>query len=155
MLGGVESRKEALLKQMEIEYKYGSNLQELVRYRRSVWKFVVNTAKLLVSEMKALGIEPHAVKCLEHSALINDFEFDLASQAPLTTCFQNAVEELWKDSCISPLVKMSQEFYMIDCAAQWVNQLTILVNKAKLLLVSFRMSRERFPRTISPVRWMS
>ncbi|KAH8985759.1 guanine nucleotide binding protein, alpha subunit [Lactarius hatsudake] len=122
----------AIVRQMKIIYQSGYSHEELLDFRPSIWRYLLETSRRIVQDLRNSGLEPttHANKAnceriLNHPTDTNHPEFFFRPE------FANAVQELWTDDVIPVLFKTRSLAYfpLADNAAYFFPDIHRLISK--------------------------
>ncbi|KAN0135857.1 Guanine nucleotide binding protein (G-protein), alpha subunit [Lactarius tabidus] len=118
LVGLNEPEMFSIVKQVMIICQDGYSREELLDFRLSIWRYLLDTSRRVVQDLRDLGLEPvtHANKAnceriLNHEKDINHPEFFFQPG------FANAVQELWADDIIPVLFDTPTYFPFADNAA--------------------------------------
>ena len=138
LLGLNEPEMFTLVKQMKIIYQGGYSREELLDLRLSIWRYLLDTSRRIVQDLRDLGLEPatHANKvrfflpALFCAAHCNPYSLQTNCQRILNhrddinhpefffqPGFADAVQELWADDIIPVLFDTPTYFPFADKAA--------------------------------------
>ncbi|KAI9431935.1 G-protein alpha subunit [Lactarius indigo] len=108
----------AIGRQMKIIYQDGYSREELLNFRPSIWRYLLETSRRIVQDLRDLGLEPatHANKAnceriLNHPTDIDHPEFFFRPE------FADAVQELWADDIVPVLLGSPTYFPLADNVA--------------------------------------
>lgn len=118
LVGLNEPEMFSIVKQMKIVYQGAYSREELLDFRLSIWRYLLDTSRRIVQDLRDLGLEPatHANKAnceriLNHRNDLDQPEFFFQSG------FADAVQELWADDIIPVLFDTPTYFPFADNAA--------------------------------------
>jgi guanine nucleotide-binding protein subunit alpha len=116
LLGSGDSGKEQLVKYMKINGRNGYTVEELMMYRPTIYKNVIDSVKCLIEAMQQFEIEPEIEANRELCNLLMDYTLVPDPKEPLEKTIGDAICSICKDSCVSKVMIHSSEFYMMDSA---------------------------------------
>ncbi|KAF2760646.1 guanine nucleotide binding protein, alpha subunit [Pseudovirgaria hyperparasitica] len=116
LLGSGESGKSTIVKQMKIIHQNGYTMEELALYRLTIFKNVIDCAKSLIGAMRQFDIDPENPGNGELCEYLMDYTVDPDPEKPLDFKVGQAVSSLWRDPCIPKVMEHSSEFYIMDSA---------------------------------------
>jgi len=122
LLGSGESGKSTIVKQMKIIHQNGYTVDELAMYRLTIYKNVVDCAKSLIGALRQFDIEPELEDNEEYCNYLMDYIVDLDPEKPLDQKVGNAVSSLWRDPCIAKVMEHQSEFYIMDSAPYFFDE---------------------------------
>lgn len=117
LLGSGESGKSTIVKQMKIIHQNGYNKDELLLYRLTVIKNLVDSAQAIVLALRKFKMEPEMPENRENVDAILQYRVDADPGATLDQAMARKVDSLWKDPIIPAIMERSSEFYLMDSAA--------------------------------------
>lgn len=117
LLGSGESGKSTIVKQMKIIHQNGFSRSELMLYRLTVIRNLVDSAQTIVLAMRKFALEPHLLENRRNSDVILLYKVMPDPAAPLPEEIGRSIEALWRDPVITELMKRSSEFYLMDNAS--------------------------------------
>lgn len=115
-IGSGESGKSTIVKQMKIIHQNGYSVDELVLYRHTIYKNLIDCAKALVGAMRQFEIEVEDPANKAHCEYIMEYTVDPDPQQALNPKIGEAVAAVWKDPCIPKIFDHQNEFYLMDSA---------------------------------------
>ncbi len=101
---------------MKIIHQNGYSVEELVVYRLTVYKNVIDCAKALIGAMRQFDIEPVQPQNDPYCDYLMDYSVDPDPEKPLDLRVGKAISSLWHDPCIADVMEHSSEFYLMDSA---------------------------------------
>lgn len=124
LLGSGESGKSTIVKQMKIIHGSGYTRDELLVYRYTVYKNLVESAQAIVSAMHKIGVDPVEPINRQYAEEISGFELpkDIEASYSLPAELATAIESVWKDPIIAQVMDRSNEFYLMDSAGYFFAQ---------------------------------
>jgi len=122
LLGSGESGKSTIVKQMKIIHQNGYSVDELRLYRHTIYKNVIDCAKALIGAMQQFDIAPEIPENVQHCEFIMQFAVDPDPNAHLDARCATAITAIWKDPCIPKVLDHSSEFYMMDSASYFFDE---------------------------------
>lgn len=101
---------------MKIIHQHGYTQEELLLYRLTVMKNLVDSAQAIVLAMRKFQIEPANLQNREHCDRILQYRVDADPSSTLDGDMTEAIESLWNDPNTSAIAERSSEFYLMDSA---------------------------------------
>ncbi|CEH11777.1 g-protein alpha subunit [Ceraceosorus bombacis] len=124
LLGAGESGKSTVVKQMKIIHQNGYTPEELMLYRLTVIKNLVDSAQAIVLALRKFKLEPEVPDNRESAELILQYRVDADPNTSLEPAMAKAVEALWADPIVATVVDRSSEFYLMDSAPYFFNNVS-------------------------------
>jgi guanine nucleotide-binding protein G(i) subunit alpha len=115
-LGSGESGKSTIVKQMKIIHQNGYSTDELVMYRHTIYKNLIDCAKAIIGAMRQFGIEVADPANQAYCDLLMEYSVDPDPHSALDPRAGEAIAQLWKDACIPKVLDHQNEFYLMDSA---------------------------------------
>ncbi|PWN41023.1 guanine nucleotide-binding protein alpha-3 subunit [Ceraceosorus guamensis] len=122
--GAGESGKSTVVKQMKIIHQNGYTPEELMLYRLTVIKNLVDSAQAIVLALRKFKLEPEVPDNRESAELILQYRVDADPNTSLEPAMAKAVEALWADPIVATVVDRSSEFYLMDSAPYFFNNVS-------------------------------
>lgn len=123
LLGSGESGKSTIVKQMKIIHQDGFSHDELVAFRPTIHKNVLDSVKAIILAMRKIGVDP------ERSAnrVLADKVLDAASvtdtPAFLAPEIADAINQLWRDPIVGKILdEHASDFYLMDSAVYFFTE---------------------------------
>lgn len=123
LLGAGESGKSTVVKQMKILHQDGFSPEELLVYRLGVLKNVTESAKALVRGMQLLHVAPASPANAAYFAPILAYQVEADAHATLPPELSAMIMSLWADPVIPQVMERSNEFYIMDNAPYFFDQM--------------------------------
>lgn len=123
LLGTAESGKGEIVKQMKIIHQNGYTRDELIGYRYTIHRNVIDCAKALVEAIKMLDIRPESDVNSSYYNFLLDYTVDPDPDVPLKDTVGEAIDALWKDPFIAEVLESSDEFYLMDSAPYFFKEI--------------------------------
>jgi guanine nucleotide-binding protein G(i) subunit alpha len=101
---------------MKIIHQNGYTVDELALYRLTIYKNLIDCSKALIGAMRQFEIDPTEELNKEYCDYLLEYVVDPDPNTPLDPKVGTAVESLWKDGSIEPLMERQSEFYLMDSA---------------------------------------
>ncbi|ODA76235.1 hypothetical protein RJ55_08080 [Drechmeria coniospora] len=127
LLGSGESGKSTIVKQMKIIHLKGYSEDELYNYRPTVFKNIVECAKAVIAAMQQFGIEPHDEENQRHVDYLMQYQAESGPQAHIDPQVGVAVQSLWSDPAREQLMEHQAEFYLMDSAEYFFQEVMRIV----------------------------
>ncbi|PWN93526.1 guanine nucleotide-binding protein alpha-3 subunit [Acaromyces ingoldii] len=122
LLGSGESGKSTIVKQMKIIHQNGYNTDELMVYRLTVIKNLVDSAQAIVLALRKFALEPERPENRENADLILQYRVDADPNMILDAEVSRAIESLWQDAVIAQVMERTSEFYLMDSAPYFFDE---------------------------------
>ncbi|GAA5834511.1 hypothetical protein JCM9279_004337 [Rhodotorula babjevae] len=143
LLGSGESGKSTIVKQMKIMYQGGYARDEMLLFRLSIHKNILDSAQGLVLAMRRFKLEPvedvnraYADKIMDHRLEADTYStssptLPTAAQAGagsggidggLSAEIVRAIDSLWHDPIIPSVLDRQSEFYLMDSAPYFFDE---------------------------------
>ncbi|EME48146.1 G protein alpha 3 like subunit [Dothistroma septosporum NZE10] len=126
LLGSGESGKSTIVKQMKIIHQNGYTTDELALYRHTIYKNLIDCAKALIGAMRQFEIDVEDSANREYCDFIMEYVVDPDPQQPLDTRVGEAIASIWQDKCIPKVFDHQNEFYLMDSAPYFFEEVTRL-----------------------------
>lgn len=92
-------------------------------YRLTVIKNVVDSAQAIVLALRKFALEPERPENRENAELILQYRVDADPNMVLDADVSRAIESLWLDSVIGQVMERSSEFYLMDSAPYFFDEI--------------------------------
>ncbi|WFD44261.1 Guanine nucleotide-binding protein alpha-2 subunit [Malassezia psittaci] len=116
LLGSGESGKSTIVKQMKIIHQSGYTRDELLVYRLTVLKNLLDSAQTIVLALRRFMLEPEMLVNREAADRILEYNVPADANATLPTDLGAMIISLWSDPVIPVLMNRRTEFYLMDNA---------------------------------------
>lgn len=116
LLGSGESGKSTIVKQMKIIHQNGFTPNELLMYRLTVIKNLIDSAQAVVLALRRFSLEPEELTNREAADRILEYSVPADANVTLPAELGTMITSLWKDPVIPALLDRRGEFYMMDNA---------------------------------------
>ncbi|KAM0793267.1 guanine nucleotide-binding protein subunit alpha [Microbotryomycetes sp. NB124-2] len=137
LLGSGESGKSTIVKQMKIIHQNGYSRDEMLLFRLTIYKNVIDSAQTLVLALRRFKMEPIESINRAFAEQIAEYrlEADSYSSSPsltgspttsgtgLSPEIVDAIDSLWHDPIIPSVLDRSSEFYLMDSAAYFFDEI--------------------------------
>ncbi|GAA5843036.1 hypothetical protein JCM5353_004965, partial [Sporobolomyces roseus] len=137
LLGSGESGKSTIVKQMKLIYQNGYSRDEMMLFRLTIHKNIIDSAQGLVLALRRFQMEPTEEVNQEYAELIMEYRLDAdtystanpafasngAFDGGLSPNFVQAVDSLWHDPIIPSVLDRSSEFYLMDSAPYFFDEI--------------------------------
>ncbi|KPM42393.1 Guanine nucleotide-binding protein alpha-3 subunit [Neonectria ditissima] len=127
LLGSGESGKSTIVKQMKIIHLQGYSEDELFNYRPTVFKNLVECAKAVITAMQQFNIEPQNEDNKVHAEFLMEYQAESGPQAQIDPQVGVAVQSLWEDPAKELLMEHQTEFYLMDSAEYFFQEVMRIV----------------------------
>lgn len=101
---------------MKIIHQNGYTVEELALYRLTVYKNLLECARLLIGAYDQFDLEPSSPKAQEFIEFLVDYSLDTDPNTPLDSKVGDAMTYMWNDPCTSSALERQNEFYLMDSA---------------------------------------
>lgn len=102
---------------MKIIHQNGYNKAELMTYRTTIYKNLLESAHNIILAMRKLGVDPVNPENRARTDEIFDYEVTAEPNFYFSEEMAKAIYELWQDPIISTVMDHSSEFYLMDSAS--------------------------------------
>ncbi|GAA5958427.1 hypothetical protein JCM3765_007873 [Sporobolomyces pararoseus] len=137
LLGSGESGKSTIVKQMKLIYQNGYSRDEMMLFRLTIHKNIIDSAQGLVLALKRFQMEPTEEVNREYAEIILEYRLEAdtystanpaftsngAFDGGLSPDFVQAVDSLWHDPIIPSVLDRSSEFYLMDSAPYFFDEI--------------------------------
>lgn len=120
--GSGESGKSTIVKQMKIIHQNGYTPQELLSYRNTVYRNLLESAQAIVLAMRKIGVDPVLPANRVHADTILDYKVDSTPGWTFSEEVGLAIHHLWQDPIIPKIMDHSSEFYLMDSASYFFGE---------------------------------
>ncbi|KAG5941332.1 G protein alpha subunit [Claviceps monticola] len=127
LLGSGESGKSTIVKQMKIIHLKGYSNDELYNYRPTVFKNLVECVKAVITAMDQFGIRPQMGGNKSHIDYLLSYQAEPGPQARIDPQVGVAVQSLWADPAMDQLMQHQTEFYLMDSAEYFFQEVMRIV----------------------------
>ena len=117
LLGSGESGKSTIVKQMKIIHQNGYNRTELMTYRTTIYKNLLESAHNIILAMRKIGVDCVNPENRARTERILDYAVLASPTYYFDEEMARAIYDLWLDPIISTVMDHSSEFYLMDSAA--------------------------------------
>ncbi|TDL19729.1 guanine nucleotide binding protein, alpha subunit [Rickenella mellea] len=124
LLGSEKSGKSTIVKQMKVMYRNGFSREELLGYRLTIYRNVIESAQAIVNAMQRLGLGPDPVLLANRADadMILDYRIDESPHFTFSQEISLAIHRLWQDSIIPQILAYSSEFDLMDNASYFLSE---------------------------------
>ncbi|GAA94912.1 uncharacterized protein L969DRAFT_96361 [Mixia osmundae IAM 14324] len=122
LLGSGESGKSTIVKQMKIINQGGYTRDELLLFRMTIYKNVLDSAQGIVMALRKFKMDPVEPANRVYADKILDYRCELDPSSPLPAEIMRAIQSLWRDSIIPSVLDRSSEFYLMDSASYFFDE---------------------------------
>ncbi|KAI8325573.1 G-protein alpha subunit [Martensiomyces pterosporus] len=123
LLGSGESGKSTIVKQMKIIHQNGYTREELALFRMTIYKNVLDSVQELVVGMQRCQLFPVNERNMEFVNSILNLNIEKTLAINITPEFVEGIEGLWQDPIIEKLIVRTSEFYLMDSAPYFFNNI--------------------------------
>ncbi|KAL2112282.1 hypothetical protein VUR80DRAFT_8135 [Thermomyces stellatus] len=127
LLGSGESGKSTIVKQMKIIHLKGYSDDELYNYRPTVFKNLVECAKAVIMAMQQFDIQFVNAENSMHAKFLMEYAPESGPQAMICREVGTAVKAIWSDPARDSLMERQTEFYLMDSAPYFFNEVDRIV----------------------------
>ncbi|KAF9231473.1 guanine nucleotide binding protein, alpha subunit [Melanogaster broomeanus] len=122
VLGSEESGKSTIVKQMKIIHQNGFTQDDLMAFRSTIYRNMLDSAQAIVFAMRKLGVE-----CVDPINRVNanrilDYRVEAIPSCVFSAELAMAVHQLWQDPIIPQVMDHSSEFYLMDNASYFLTE---------------------------------
>ncbi|KIP03061.1 hypothetical protein PHLGIDRAFT_78174 [Phlebiopsis gigantea 11061_1 CR5-6] len=122
LLGSGESGKSTIVKQMKIIHQNGYNDTELLGFRPTIYKNLLESAHHILLAARKIGLDFRNPVNRENADRIMDYEVEASSTFYFSEEMAKAIYQLWKDPVIPEIMDHSSEFYLMDSASYFFSE---------------------------------
>lgn len=115
--GSGESGKSTIVKQMKIIHQNGYTKLELMTYRTTIYRNLLESAHNIILAMRKIGVDCVQPDNRARTERILDYEVLADSAFVFDEDMARAIYELWQDPIIPTIMDHSSEFYLMDSAS--------------------------------------
>ena len=115
--GSGESGKSTIVKQMKIIHQNGYTKAELMTYRTTIYRNLLESAHNIILAMRKIGVDCVQPENRARTERILDYEVLADAAFVFDEDMAQAIYELWKDPIIPTIMDHSSEFYLMDSAS--------------------------------------
>ncbi|KAI9477885.1 MAG: guanine nucleotide-binding protein alpha-3 subunit [Benjaminiella poitrasii] len=117
LLGSGESGKSTIFKQMKIIHQNGYSKEELINWRITVYRNLIQSAQAIVSALRQFEYQFQSEKLEYEAQRILEYRL-LPHQEFIDPSFVDAIIAVWHDPIVTELLdNKSSEFYLMDNAS--------------------------------------
>jgi guanine nucleotide-binding protein subunit alpha len=102
---------------MKIIHQNGYTTEELMMYRHTVRRNIIDCAKALIETMRKIEIWPESDVNGSYCKFLLDYVLDPDPDATLEDTVGQAIDALWNDPSIAEVLQSGMKFYMMDSAS--------------------------------------
>ncbi|KAI0733838.1 G-protein alpha subunit [Fomitopsis betulina] len=122
LLGSGESGKSTIVKQMKIIHQNGYTKLELMTYRTTIYRNLLESAHNIILAMRKIGVDCVQPDNRARTERILDYEVLADSAFVFDEDMARAIYELWQDPIIPTIMDHSSEFYLMDSASYFFTE---------------------------------
>ncbi|KAG9320784.1 hypothetical protein KVV02_005058 [Mortierella alpina] len=122
LLGSGESGKSTIVKQMKVIHQGSYSREELATFRLTIYRNLIDSAQCLVLAMEKMRLEPFKSENKAMADQILDYRVDADPYFTLSLEIVNAIDSLYHDPVTTTCLERSSEFYIMDSAPYFFNQ---------------------------------
>ncbi|KAH9809860.1 heterotrimeric G-protein alpha subunit (G-alpha, GPA3) [Melampsora americana] len=122
LLGSGESGKSTIVKQMKIIHQNGYTRDELLLFKVTIYKNLIDSAQAVVFAMKKFRFEPVEPVNRVYADKILEYRLDLHEASGLNMDVVRSIESLWHDPIIPAVMDRGSEFYLMDSAGYFFDE---------------------------------
>ncbi|THH29678.1 hypothetical protein EUX98_g4511 [Antrodiella citrinella] len=122
LLGSGESGKSTIVKQMKIIHQNGYTKDELLTYRTTIYRNLLESAKNILLAMRKIGVDCQNPTNRTNADRILDYEVVASTSFYFSEEMADAVHQLWLDPVIPTIMDHSSEFYLMDSASYFFTE---------------------------------
>jgi guanine nucleotide-binding protein G(i) subunit alpha len=102
---------------MKIIHQNGFTKDELLSYKPTIYKNVIDSAQAIVYAMRKIQVDCVLPNNRANADKILDYRVDSAPSFVFDPDIAEAIHELWQDPIIPKIMDHSSEFYLMDSAS--------------------------------------
>ena len=102
---------------MKIIHQNGYTRDELMTFRTTIYRNLLESAHHLLLAMRKIGVDPVLASNRENADRILDYKVDSTSGWSFSEDVAQAIHHLWQDPIIPKIMDHSSEFYLMDSAS--------------------------------------
>ncbi|KAK9465106.1 guanine nucleotide binding protein, alpha subunit [Lipomyces arxii] len=121
LLGSGESGKSTIVKQMKIIHQNGYSREELILYRATIFKNLLESIKGVIDGMHQLELSPKEPENEENVKYLLRLHLDSDPSMMLEEKVKQAITSLYKDPTIVQVLERQTEFYLMDSAIYFLD----------------------------------
>lgn len=114
--GSGESGKSTIVKQMKIIHQNGYSRDELLLFKVTVYKNVIDSAQAIVLALRKFRMDPVEPVNRVYADRIMEYRVDQDGTAGLNPDIVRSIDSLWHDPIIPSVLDRGSEFYLMDSA---------------------------------------
>ena len=114
LLGAGESGKSTIVKQMKIIYENGYSQDERIRYKKIIFKNVIDSIITILDAMEKLRTYFTCPGRVRDAKLIRNFARTFFLQNQLTHEIYNSIKRLWSSDDVQMAFEHSREYHVGD-----------------------------------------
>ncbi|KAH9833406.1 G-protein alpha subunit [Rhodofomes roseus] len=122
LLGSGESGKSTIVKQMKIIHQNGYTKAELMTYRTTIYRNLLESAHNIILAMRKIGVDCVHPDNRARTERILDYAVVADSAFNFDEEMARAIYELWQDPIIPAIMDHSSEFYLMDSASYFFTE---------------------------------
>ncbi|KAJ7741980.1 heterotrimeric G-protein alpha subunit, GPA3-like protein [Mycena maculata] len=123
LLGSGESGKSTIVKQMKIIHQDGFSHEELIAFRPTIHKNVLDSVQAVILAMRKIGVDPVRFGNRVLADKVLDAASTTDSPAFLSPEIADAISQLWQDPIIPKIMdEHANEFYLMDSAVYFFTE---------------------------------
>ncbi|KAI9202943.1 guanine nucleotide binding protein, alpha subunit [Polychytrium aggregatum] len=116
LLGGGESGKSTIVKQMKIIHQSGYSKEELLTFRPTIYRNIIDSTQAILQAVKKFGLTYTNNDCERLEKKYAGLRIEHDSNFRITPEISEDLSQLWADPTVVQLMDRSSEFYIIDSA---------------------------------------
>lgn len=102
---------------MKIIHQNGFSDEELLQFRTTIWKNVLDSAQAIILHMRKLGIDCITPANRPNADRIIDYKVESRADFAFDADIAKAISELWQDPVMASVLDHSSDFYLMDSAS--------------------------------------
>lgn len=115
-IGSSESGKSTIVKQMKIIHQDGFSPEELLAYRMTIWRNLLESAQAIVLYIRKLQLDCVYPANTRNVERISSYQIEPHEDFLFDEEVAEAIYELWEDPVTVNVLNHSSEFYLMDNA---------------------------------------
>ncbi|KAI9012886.1 guanine nucleotide binding protein, alpha subunit [Gaertneriomyces semiglobifer] len=123
LLGGGESGKSTIVKQMKIIHQEGYTKEELLAFKPTVYKNTLDSIQSLIGAIATFELEYSRPENNANAQLLREIRPEFDGSTKLTPQVAEAIQEIYQDEAATLALNRSNEFYIIDSAPYFFEEI--------------------------------
>ncbi|KAJ3055514.1 Guanine nucleotide-binding protein alpha-2 subunit [Rhizophlyctis rosea] len=124
LLGGGESGKSTIVKQMKIIHQNGYTKEEMLAFRPTIYKNTIDSVQALVMGIRGLGLEWEKPQNKDVAERLMSIGIGYDGTFKLTPEIAHDIKSIFDDGAAKVAIDRSNEFYLLDSASYFFSEIT-------------------------------